>query len=81
MNLPFMYGELSDKLFGMLQRCQLLCKIEMAIEQNGLVFIDSPVSCPMWCGEGQALVCAGLPCPCRREVRPWSVFQPLMSKV
>lgn len=58
-----------------------LAKIEMATEQNDLGFINSPASPPVWCGEGRALVCAGLHGPCGREIRPGSVYQPLMRKV
>lgn len=55
-------------------------KSRRPLSKKSLVFIDSPASRPMRCGEGRALVCAGLPCPCRREIGPCSVFQPLMSK-
>lgn len=30
-----------------------------------MIFIYSPVSCPIWCGEEGTLVYAGLPCACR----------------
>lgn len=40
----------------------------MAVEQNGLGFLDSPASTPVRSGEGRTLVCVGLPCPWRREV-------------